>query len=681
MPAYVPRDADADIRALIAAGMTNGAFVLVVGRSSSGKTRFLYEAIRATVEDWRLLHPSDAATLKDFAQTGVSLSQTIVWLDEIQNYMIGDSGLEPSTIRKLLGGDEPTIIVGTIWPDRYALYMETSMHNDSHTREREVLRLAEIIEIPDKLSAAEQRRAARVAEADSRIALALKEKDYGMTQFLAAAPQLVRRWTASPDPYKSAVITAAIDAVRLGIGSLVTLDLLREVSPTYLTRAETAHAGADWFDESLSYATALLLGATSVLIPAGSESSAGKFDAVHVADYLLQYGSHIRRSTLPPKAAWDMYLRHTTDPATMVRLAYSAKDRTLFATAERLYRAAVAANASEARQGFAGMLSERGRFDEAVLVLREAIDLNEEDSFGDLADVLERRNAEGDEEEMLKALYQGVRARDIEPSTLIRELIKRGMPAEAEAAMWESLDYDELEVFLMLADFLREQGRGDARVGVLRHGIARVESLVGSDPKYKQSWYSYYILELLHSSLGDLSAAESALRRGMEACEPPGSTHEDLGRFLRKHGRITEAVALWEDHYAQGCSSCGQDLADYYLGAGNAERAKEYLRAILGKRHFVAYTLARQLEKEGQLVEAEQILRHGGRAEEQADIALVNFLARNERFDEAIQAGKDAVKSGDYLSYRNLIDLLEQHGERLEFERIREHGMEAEYMD
>ncbi|ADL45972.1 tetratricopeptide TPR_4 [Micromonospora aurantiaca ATCC 27029] len=681
LPAYVPRDADADIRTLISTGMKQGAFVLVIGRSSSGKTRLLYEAIRATAEDWRLLHPSDATTLKELAQAGISLPQTIVWLDEIQNYMSGENGLDPSTVRKLLGGEGPTIFVGTIWPDRYALYTESPMDYGSHIREREVLRLAEIVEVPDRLSTAERRRAGVVAGVDSRIALALEEKDYGMTQFLAAAPELVRRWTAAPDSYKAALITAAIDAVRLGTPSPVSLDLLRDLAPAYLTSSERAQASPSWFEDSLKYATALLLGATSALMPEGSECLPGEFNAVSVADYLLQYGTNYRRSTLPPKAVWDIYLRNTTNPDALLEMAHSAKDRTLFATAERFYLAAVAANAPEARIGFAAMLTERGRLDESIALLREALTLGDEYAFGDLAEALERRNAEGDEEEMLKVLYQGVRADDVEPSRLIRELIKRGRLDEAEAVMWGSLDSSELEVFLMLAEFLAERGRNEECLTVLRRGVSQVHSLIENDSEYRSSWYSYYILERLHSSLGDTDAAESALRRGVEACDNSVSIHEDLARFLFSAKRTTEAIELLNDRYAQGCASCGRMLADHYLEAGNPERAKEYLRGVLGKIQYVSSSLARQLEKEGDLAEAERILRNDGRPEERADISLVNFLARQGRFAEAIETCKDVVKSGDYMSYRNLQDLLELHGDRLEFEQIRDHGMEVEYFN
>jgi hypothetical protein len=56
-----------------------------------------------------------------------------------------------------------------------------------------------------------------LTEADPRLRVALAASaDGGMTQLLAAGPQLVRWWEQAPTPYAQAVLTAAIDARRLG---------------------------------------------------------------------------------------------------------------------------------------------------------------------------------------------------------------------------------------------------------------------------------------------------------------------------------------------------------------------------------------------------------------------------------------------------------------------------------
>jgi hypothetical protein len=65
---------------------------------------------------------------------------------------------------------------------------------DPHTREREVLDLAAVVRIGAEFSPAEQGRARAAAARHPRLKIALDAEGYGLTQTLAAAPQLVARW-------------------------------------------------------------------------------------------------------------------------------------------------------------------------------------------------------------------------------------------------------------------------------------------------------------------------------------------------------------------------------------------------------------------------------------------------------------------------------------------------------
>ena len=81
-----------------------------------------------------------------------------------------------------------------------------------------MLDLAAVIRIDPEFSPAEQDRARAAAARDRRLAVALEAAGYGLTQTLAAAPQLVARWqdAQAADPYAWAVLTAALDVARLG---------------------------------------------------------------------------------------------------------------------------------------------------------------------------------------------------------------------------------------------------------------------------------------------------------------------------------------------------------------------------------------------------------------------------------------------------------------------------------
>src|SRR5262249_18121544 len=147
-------------------------------------------------------------------------ARTVVWLDELQRYLDGEHGLTGGVVRALLNASDPVVIIGTLWPDRYTAYTTVPEHGgtDPHAREREVVDLAAVIRISPEFSPAEQGRARAAAARDPRLAVALEAAGYGLPQTLAAAPQLVARWqdAKSAAPYAWAVLTAALDAARLG---------------------------------------------------------------------------------------------------------------------------------------------------------------------------------------------------------------------------------------------------------------------------------------------------------------------------------------------------------------------------------------------------------------------------------------------------------------------------------
>jgi hypothetical protein len=122
-PEYVPRDADAaefGVRAKVAAAARRGGFVLLVGGSSVGKTRSAVEAVKALLPDWWLVHPAGPAEVAALA--AAPTPRTVVWLDELQRYLDGKNGLTGGVVRTLLGAPDPVVLIGTLWPDRYAVY-------------------------------------------------------------------------------------------------------------------------------------------------------------------------------------------------------------------------------------------------------------------------------------------------------------------------------------------------------------------------------------------------------------------------------------------------------------------------------------------------------------------------------------------------------------------------------
>ena len=122
LPRYVLRAHDKRLEQIIAAAQRVNQLVVVEGDSSTGKTRALWEAVIQLPDDWRLWQPADAHALRDGLVARLVTAQTVVWLDDLQNYL--DLRLTPlaeanaSALRELIAGpgQSPILVAATTWP-------------------------------------------------------------------------------------------------------------------------------------------------------------------------------------------------------------------------------------------------------------------------------------------------------------------------------------------------------------------------------------------------------------------------------------------------------------------------------------------------------------------------------------------------------------------------------------
>jgi hypothetical protein len=98
----------------------HGGFVLLVGGSSVGKTRTPFEAVRAVLPEWWLIHPDPAEADAVRALAAAPTPRTVVWLDELQRYLTSAGGLSVGLVRNLIAAG--TALVATLWPDEYTSY-------------------------------------------------------------------------------------------------------------------------------------------------------------------------------------------------------------------------------------------------------------------------------------------------------------------------------------------------------------------------------------------------------------------------------------------------------------------------------------------------------------------------------------------------------------------------------
>ena len=379
LPAYVPREHDTQLGAVVRAAAAEGRSrtAVLVGGSSTGKTRACWEALqilRDRPEPWRLWHPIDPtrpdAALRELPGIG---PRTVVWLNEAQFYLdVAEGGLGERVaagLRELLRDPDraPVLVLATLWPQYWdTLTARSAASPDPHAQARELL-AGHDITVPTAFSPAQMGQLARAA--DARLALATAgAQDGQVIQFLAGAPELLARYRNAP-PAAAALINAAMDARRLGIGVGLPQAFLEAAAPGYLTDAEWDALGEDWLDQALAYTAVPCKGVRGPLTyirprpararPAGPgspdgddqppASQAGTADGpvYRLADYLDQHGRAHRKDQIPPAGFWAAAAAHSS-PGDQALLGHAAHARGLYHAAAQLHKNAAASGSSDA---------------------------------------------------------------------------------------------------------------------------------------------------------------------------------------------------------------------------------------------------------------------------------------------------------------------------------------------
>ncbi|MER5625843.1 hypothetical protein ABT061_32880 [Streptosporangium sp. NPDC002544] len=650
LPVYVLRDTDTDprgVRALVGRAAERGGLVVLVGSSSVGKTRCAYEAIHALVPQWWLLHPADADHVRQAAADPPS--RLVVWLDELQRYLGGPAGLRAATVRALLQAG--AVVVATVWPERHAVYTAPpcSGGEDPYVAERELLDLAGIVHLDAALSLAERKRARAASVADPRIALALESADYGLTQVIAAAPQLIDRWRGA-DPYQSAVLNAAVDATRLGVQSPLSAELLRAASPGYCDARQRAAAPANWFEGALAYATETLHGAAAALAPVAAPGTMGRPSGYLVADYLQQHAGAQRRATKVPGATWRALCEHLTDPADQASTGRAAQDRLLYCYAEPLYRHAADADDESAASSLVGLLVEHGRVEEAIAVLRTRADAGDDIAALRLSGLLVDQGRAEEAVAVLRA-----RADIGDPYAayhLVNRLVEHGRAEELRARA----DTGDTYAAQRLVNLLLDQEQVEEAVAVLRPHTRAGGEDAGDD-------YATYAALQLVGLLAELELVEELCARA-----DTGDTYAAvrLASLLAEQGRAEELRVRADTGDARAARWLARLLAEQ----GRVEEATAVLRARADAGDVpAARRLAELLAGQGRVEEAITALRPHADTSDTADtgyisiaVELADLLVKQGRVEEAITALRPRADAGDISPAQRLADLLLEQG-------------------
>jgi hypothetical protein len=336
LPAYVSREHDVQLQHIVdAARGGKSQLCVLVGESSTGKTRACWEAIQILAADgWRLWHPFDP-THAEAALVGLPTvgPKTVVWLNEAQHYLAPPQVGEPiaAALRTILTDTDraPILVVGTLWPvhwDQLTSLSATPEH-DPHAQSRQLL-TGRQVRVPDAFTEQDLIAVRSAAATDERLAQALVgAADRRITQFLAGVPALLDRYNHA-SPGARALLDAAIDARRLGCGMDLPAAFLEEAATGYLPPSVFHSLDDDWFEHALAYAGHPVHGNASLLqrtrrMP-GSDRESRCF---RLADYLEQHGRRTRSHLCPPASFWGAALRHLSRRTDVSALASAASAR------------------------------------------------------------------------------------------------------------------------------------------------------------------------------------------------------------------------------------------------------------------------------------------------------------------------------------------------------------------
>ena len=374
LPPYVPREHDQVLGQVArAAAAGRSGIAVLVGGSSTGKTRACWEALdllRGQDPAWRLWHPIDPsrpdAALQELE--GVE-PRTVVWLNEAQFYLApAEAGLGERVaagLRELLRNPAkaPVLALATLWPEFWdSLTARPAPGSaDPHAQARDLL-AGHDITVPAAFTPAQMSQLTRAA--DARLALAARSApDGAVIQFLAGAPELLARYRNAP-PAAAALIRAAMDARRLGMGAGLPQAFLEAAAPGYLTDDQWDALGEGWLERALAYAAVPAKGARGPLTrprprPASRAArdrgdqpaslAAAAASLYRLADYLDQHGRADRVGHIPPAEFWSAAAVHAA-PGDQAALGDAADARGLYRDAARLHKnAAASGNVGAAR--------------------------------------------------------------------------------------------------------------------------------------------------------------------------------------------------------------------------------------------------------------------------------------------------------------------------------------------
>ncbi|WP_440103779.1 hypothetical protein [Streptosporangium sp. H16] len=651
LPAYVPRPHDDRLAAAVRRAVAgHSAVAMLVGDSSTGKTRACWEAVRLLPGGWRVWHSGDRGRPETTVLALGSIApRTVVWLDEAQSYLLtpadGLGERVAAGLRALVSDPErgPVLLLGTLWPEYWAALTATPASGgaDPRTQARALVTGA-AIHVPDHFAGSPLEAVRDAAGGDPRLERAYAGAREGrIVQYLTGVPGMVERYRNAPAPAK-AVIEAAMDARRVGHGPALPHALLKTAAFDYLTGYEYGSLPRDWFERALAYACGVH-GPLTRVRPRRDEPSA--YPRYRLADHLEQLGRAERRTRPAPVALWDALVFHA-GPEDLPRLAAQARARGLYHHALLLYGAAATAGDPDAPRQAIALLGETGRTEEALTWLRIHGGPDNAQAIGRRAAVLLRA---GHRERAIAAYLRAAEAGDADaPREAIALLVDGGRVKEALTWLWAHDWFGDAGLPVWTAALLDRAGHHEeALTAYLR--AARTGNVDAPE----------WLASLLYRT-GRREEAIAACRRAARTGD--GHVLKQAVALLREMGRTEEAITWLRIRAETGDTGALWEAVELLRESERAEEAITWLepRAEKGDHRAISKTVE-LLQETGRTEEA--IAWLSARAETGDTYAYwrsIGLLRRTGQVEEAITRLSARAETGDRLALEEAVELLRE---------------------
>ncbi|MFB8272999.1 tetratricopeptide repeat protein [Streptomyces sp. NPDC055955] len=385
----------------------------------------------------------------------------MLWLNDAQNFLIGTDAEEAAAaLQSRLERPGPLVILGTLWPEHYRTLTATpESAKGTYPNARSLLHGVNPVDVPVSFTATALQ--SSLVHHDRSLATAMSTCTSGrIAQTLAAGPQLVDHYHqgTSLNPCGHAVVTAAMDARRLGHTSPLPAAFLTAAAPGYLTEQQRAAADPDtWFAHALNYARERVMGVVAALEPVAGTDGMGALPGIYrLSDYLDHHARTIRSRAFPPRSFWTAAGDYAASTADLEALAAAADHRGRYGIAADLYQRAADAGGTDALSELAWRRGQAGDLRGAEQLLQRLIDAGDPGALSQLAQLRQRAgNFDGAEALAQRAADTG------DPGPLVELAWRLGEAGDldgAERVAQRAADAGNVNALVRLARRLGEAG-------------------------------------------------------------------------------------------------------------------------------------------------------------------------------------------------------------------------------